>query len=68
MSTSIDIPPDGIGGSRGGLGRMEGGAAGGEQSTEKGVGRVETEHTEVMVIDQSMDWNTLFANCTWLIL
>jgi len=29
---------DGVGGGRGGLGRMEGEAAGGEWSTEKGVG------------------------------
>jgi len=34
----MGIPPDGADGGRGGLGRMEGGAAGGEQSTEKGIG------------------------------
>jgi len=34
----MGTPPDGVGRSRGGLGGMEGGAAGGEQSTEKGVG------------------------------
>jgi len=35
---SMGIPPDGAGEGRGGLGGTEGGAAGGEQSTEKGVG------------------------------
>ena len=35
--------PDGAGGGRGGLGRMEGGAAEGERSTEKGVGRARAE-------------------------
>jgi len=64
----MGIPPDGIGRSGGGLGRTEGRAAGGEWSTEKGVGRVETERARVTVVDQSMDWNTLFANCTWSIL
>jgi len=34
----MDILPDGVGGGGGGLGRMEGRAAGEEQSTEKGVG------------------------------
>jgi len=34
----MGIPLDGINGGGGGLGRTEGGAAGGEQSTEKGVG------------------------------
>jgi len=34
----MGIPPDGAGRGKGGLGRMEGGAAGGEWSTEKGVG------------------------------
>jgi len=38
-----------------GLGGMEGGAAGGGQSTEKGVGRARAEHTGVTVIDQSVD-------------
>jgi len=35
---SIGTLPDGAGGGRGGLGKMEGGAARGEQSTKKGVG------------------------------
>jgi len=35
---SMGILPDGAGGGRGGLGGTEDGAAGGEQSTEKGVG------------------------------
>jgi len=64
----MGIPPDGIGGGRGGLGRTEGGAAGGEWSTDKGVGRVGAEHTRVTVVDQSMDWNALFANHAWSIL
>jgi len=34
----MGIPPDVAGGGRGGLGGMEGRAAGGEWSTEKGVG------------------------------
>jgi len=62
----MDIPPDGTG--KGGLGGMEGGAAGGERSTEKGVGRARAEHAGVTVIDQSVDWNTSFANRAWLIL
>ena len=65
---SMSIPPDGVGGGGGGLGRIEGRAAGGEQSTEKGVGRARAERTGVMVVDQSVDWNTLFANRTWSIL
>jgi len=60
--------PDGVGRGGGGFGGMEGGAAGGEQSTEKGVGRARAEHAEVTVIDQSVDWNALFANRAWLIL
>jgi len=65
---SIDIPPDGVGGGRGGLGRMEGRAAGGERSTEKRVGRARAEHTGVTVVDRSMDWNASFANRVWSIL
>jgi len=65
---SIGIPPDGVGGSRGGLGRIEGRAAGGERSTEKRVGRARAEHTGVTVVDRSMDWNASFANRTWSIL
>jgi len=64
----MGIPPDSAGGGGGGLGRMEGGAAGGERSTEKGIGRVRAEHAGVTVIDQSMDWNASFANHTWSIL
>ena len=65
---SMGIPPDGIGGDRGGLGRTEGRAARGEQSIDKGVGQVGVEHAGVTVVDQSMDWNTSFANCAWSIL
>jgi len=64
----MGIPLDGIGEGRGGLGRTEGGAAGEEWSTDKGVGRVGVEHAGVTVIDQSMNWNALFANRTWSIL
>jgi len=67
VSTSIGIPLDGAGKDRGGLGRMQGRAAGGERSTEKGVGRAEVKHAEVTVVNQSMDWNTSFANHAWLI-
>jgi len=63
---SIGIPLDSIG--RGSLGRTEGGAAGGERSTDKGVGRVGAKRAGVMVIDQSMDWNASFANRAWSIL
>jgi len=64
----MGIPPDGAGGGSGGLGRMEDGAAGGERSTEKGVGRVGAEHAGVMVVDWSVDWNALFASRAWSIL
>jgi len=47
---------------------MEGGAAGGERSTEKGVGRAGAERAGVTVVDRSVDWNALFANCAWSIL
>ena len=50
----MSIPPDGVGGGGGGLGRIEGRAAGGEQSTEKEVGQVGAEHAGVTVIDQSV--------------
>jgi len=60
--------PDGAGGGGGGLGGMESRAAGGERSTEKGVGRARVERAGVTVIDRSVDWNTSFANCTWSIL
>jgi len=64
----MGIPPDGAGGGRGGLGGMEGRAAGEEQSTEKGVGRAGAERAGVTVVDQSMDWNASFANHAWSIL
>ena len=64
----MGIPLDGVGEGGGGLGGMEGRAARGEQSTEKGVGRAGAEHAEVTVINQSMDWNASFANCAWSIL
>jgi len=60
--------PDGAGRGRGGLGGTEGGAAGGERSTEKGVGRARAERAGVTVVDQSVDWNASFTNCTWSIL
>jgi len=65
---SMGILPDGADGGGGGLGRTEGGAAGGERSTEKGVGRARAECAGVTVIDRSMDWNASFANCAWSIL
>ena len=50
-STSMGILPDGVDGGKGGLGRMEGGAAGGERSTKKGVGRTGAERAGVTVVD-----------------
>ena len=64
----MSIAPDSAGGGGGGLGRTEGGAAGGEWSTEKGVGRAGAERAGVTVVDQSVDWNASFANRTWSIL
>jgi len=64
----MGIPPDGAGRGGGGLGRMEGGAAGGEWSTKRGVGQARAERAGVIVVDWSVDWNALFANCAWLIL
>jgi len=52
---SMGIPPDGIGGGGGGLGRMRGRATRGEQSTEKGVGRVGAECTGITAVNWSMD-------------
>jgi len=63
---SMGISPDSKGGE--GLGGTESGAAREERSIEKGVGRAGAEHTEVTVVDWSMDWNASFANCTWSIL
>jgi len=51
----MGIPLDGVGGGSGGLGRMEGRATGGEQSTKKEVGRVEAERAGVTVINWSVD-------------
>ena len=59
---------DGAGRGGGDLGRMEGRAARGEQSTEKGVGRAGVEHAGVTVVNWSMDWNASFANYAWSIL
>ena len=59
----MGIPPDGAGGGGRGLDGTEGGATGGERSTEKGVGRV-----GVTVVDQSVDWNASFASRAWSIL
>jgi len=64
----MGIPLDGAGGDRGSLGGTEGRAAGGEQSTEKGIGRARAKCTGVTVVDWSVDWNASFANRTWLIL
>jgi len=64
----MGIPPDGAGRGGEGLGGTEGRTTGEEESTEKGVGRVEAERAGVIVVDQSVDWNALFANHVWLIL
>jgi len=64
----MGIPLDGAGGDRGSLGGTEGRAAGGEQSTEKGIGRARAKCTGVTVIDWSVDWNASFANRAWSIL
>jgi len=64
----MGIPPDGIGRGEGGLGRTEGRATRGERSTDKEVGQVGVERAGVTVVDQSVDWNTSFANYAWLIL
>jgi len=58
----MGTPLDGAGGGKGGLGGTEGGAARGEWSTEKGVGRARAECAGVTVVDQSVDWNASFAN------
>ena len=63
---SMGISPDGVG--RGDLGRMEGRAIGGGQSTKKGVNQGRAEHVGVKVIEWSMNWKTLFANHAWSIL
>jgi len=65
---SVGTPPDGAGRGGGGLGRMEGEAAGGEWSTEKRVGQARVERAGVTVVDRSVDWNASFANRAWLIL
>jgi len=64
----MGIPLDGAGRDGGSLGRMEGRAAGGERSTEKGVGQAGAECAGVTVVDWSVNWNASFANCTWSIL
>jgi len=64
----MGIPLDGIGRGGGGLGRTKGKAAGGERSTEKGIGQVGVEHARVMVVDQRVDWNASFASHAWSIL
>jgi len=64
----MGTPLDGAGGGRGGLGGIEGRAAGGERSTEKGVGRAGAERAGVTVVNWSVDWNTSFANRAWSIL
>jgi len=51
----MGIPPDGAGEGGGGLGGIEGRAAGEEWSTEKGVGQARAEHAEITVVDQSID-------------
>jgi len=64
----MGISLDGAGGGGRGLGGMEGGAAGEEWSTEKGVGRVGAERAGVTVVNRSVDWNISFASRTWSIL
>jgi len=64
----MGILPDGADGGKGGLGGTEGGAAGGEWSTEKGIGRVGAKCVGVTVVNRSMDWNASFANRAWSIL
>jgi len=64
----MGIPPDGAGGSGGGLDGTEGRATGEERSTEKGVGRVGAERAGVMVVNRSVDWNASFASHAWSIL
>jgi len=64
----MGIPLDGAGGDGGGLGGTEGRAAGGEQSTKKGIGRARAKCTGVTVVDWSVDWNASFADCAWSIL
>ena len=66
MFMSMGIPPDSVGGE--GLGRMEGRAIEGGQSTKKGVNRGKAEHVGVKVVEWSMDWKASFANHTWSIL
>jgi len=51
----MGILPDGADKGGGGLGRTEGGAAGGERSTEKEVSRVRAERVGVTVVDRSVD-------------
>ena len=65
---SMGTPLNGAGRDGGGLGRTESEAAGGERSTEKGVGRAGVERAGVTVVDRSMDWNASFANRAWSIL
>jgi len=47
----MGISLDSAGRGKGGLGGMEGGAAGGEWSTKKEVGRARAEHAGVTVVD-----------------
>jgi len=47
----MGILPDGVDGGKGSLGGMEGGAARGERSTKKGVGRTGAERAGVTVVD-----------------
>jgi len=64
----MGISPDGADRGGGGLGGTEGGATGGEWSTEKGVGRIGAEHAGVTVINRSVDWNASYASRAWSIL
>jgi len=64
----MGIPLDGAGGGGEGLSGTEGGATGGERSTEKGVGRIGAERAGVTVVDRSVDWNASFASRAWSIL
>ena len=53
----MGTPLDGAGGGRGGLGGTEGRAAGGERSTEKGVGRARAERAGVTVMGDQREFD-----------
>jgi len=63
---SIGIPPNSVG--RRGLGGTGGRATRGGRNIGSGVNRGRVECIGVEVIEQSVDWKTLFANYAWSIL